>query len=196
MNILLTKFPKKIKIGKKYYSIDSDFRTWIRFESEFLKSDDNKKKLELIFAVLEEAPVLKNVNDFSEAVNAIVDFYNCGKALSSTSSASASKTIYSFDTDQFHIYTDFLQFYNIDLNEVEYMHWWKFRQLFIELPEKSKIKTIMMYRSIQITSKMPSEHRQFYARMKQLYSLEDSRNPEDKVKSAGSVLAGHMKINK
>lgn len=195
MNVLLTKFPKEIKIGSKFYPIKSDFRIWIKFETEFIKTKDNNEKIELILNMLEKYPPLKTVTDFETMINAVTSFYNCGEPLGDESSRNKHRTtsVYNFDKDQFHIYTDFLQFYQIDLNEIRYMHWWKFKQLFIELPEKSKIKTVMMYRSIQITSKMSSEHRQFYAKMKKLYSLEDTRTQQEKIKSAGSVLAGYMK---
>lgn len=194
MNILLTKFPEKVEVNGKYYSIESDFRAWIKFENNFIHADTDKKKIELIFSMFKEFPSITELEDFKSAVTAIINFYSCGENSNKESGArSEVKPIYSFDKDQFHIYTDFLQFYKIDLNDTGYMHWWKFKQLFLELPEKSKIKTIMMYRTIKITSKMSPEYRQFYAKMKKLYSLEDTKSVQDKVKSAGSVLAGYMK---
>lgn len=195
MNVLLTNLPKKVKVGDRTYLIKSDFRSWIKFENEFIAENDNRRKLELLLNMFKEPPLLKTSEDLESAISAVISFYNCGENINSSGNdgKSDSKRIYCFDVDQFHIYTDFLQFYQIDLNEIEYMHWWKFKHLFIELPEKSKIKTIMMYRSIQITSKMSSEHRQFYAKMKNIYSLEDTRTLQEKIKGAGSVLAGYMK---
>lgn len=195
MNVLLTNLPKKVKVGDRTYLIKSDFRSWIKFENEFIAENDNRRKLELLLNMFKEPPLLKASEDLESAISAVISFYNCGENINSSvnDGKSDSKRIYCFDVDQFHIYTDFLQFYQIDLNEIEYMHWWKFKHLFIELPEKSKIKTIMMYRSIQITSKMSSEHRQFYAKMKNIYSLEDTRTLQEKIKGAGSVLAGYMK---
>lgn len=195
MNVLLTKLPKEVKVGNKTCLIKSDFRSWVKFETEFTAVSDNRKRLELILGMYKDPLPLKTPEDMESAINAVISFYNCGETISDNTKGgkSDSKRIYCFDIDQYHIYTDFLQFYQIDLNEIEYMHWWKFKQLFLELPEKSKIKTIMMYRSIQITSKMSLEHRQFYARMKKLYSLEDTRTLQEKIKGAGSVLAGYMK---
>lgn len=197
MNILLTKLPQSIKIDSQEYTVKTDFRAWIEFEIEFQKTSNLERKLDLIFNMFKIRPVVKNADEFNCLIEEIIKFYNCGEKINNekgNENNSSGPLIYSFKNDHFHIYTDFLRFYSIDLNEVEYLHWWKFRQMFIELPEDSKIKTIMMYRSIKITSKMSPEHRQFYAKMKRIYALEDSRTAKDKTRSFGSLLASHMKI--
>lgn len=197
MNILLTKFPKSVKINGHDYPVKTDFREWVEFEMKFQKTSDSVKKIDLILNMFKVCPVVKDADEFNSLIEEIIKFYNCGEEMKNKEESkdnSSGTSIYSFEKDQFHIYTDFLRFYSLDLNEVEYLHWWKFRQMFIELPEDSKIKTIMMYRSIKITSKMSPEYRQFYAKMKKNYALEDNRTTKDKTRSFGSLLASHMKI--
>lgn len=197
MNVLLTKLPKSIKISSQEYPVKTDFRTWIEFEMKFQKNEDLRKKIDLIFNMFKVRPVVKDADEFNFLIDEMIKFYNCGEKVKNEKGNKCSSSrppIYSFEKDHFYIYTDFLRFYSLDLNEIEYLHWWKFRQMFIELPEDSKIKTIMMYRSIKITSKMSPEHRQFYAKMKKNYALEDNRTPNDKTRSFGSLLASHMKI--
>lgn len=196
MNILLASFPKSVKICGRAYSIKTDFRAWIEFEIMFQEADTVNKKFNLIFNMFEIPPLVTSAHELSCLLEEMIKFYNCGEKINEKENENNSSRplIYSFKEDQFHIYTDFLRFYLIDLNEIEYLHWWKFRQMFIELPEDSKIKTIMMYRIIKINSKMSPEQRQFYAKMKKIYALEDKRTTAEKTKSFGSVLAAHMKI--
>lgn len=197
MNILLAKLPKSVEIGGREYPVKTDFRAWIEFEIKFQKASDSVKKIDLIINMFKIRPVIKNADEFNCLIEEMIKFYNCGEKMKNEKESkdnSSGPLIYSFEKDHFHIYTDFIRFYSLDLNEVEYLHWWKFRQMFIELPEDSKIKTIMMYRSIKITSKMSPEYRQFYAKMKRIYALEDNRTVKDKTRSFGSLLASHMKI--
>lgn len=197
MNILLAKLPKSVEIGGREYPVKTDFRAWIEFEIKFQKASDSVKKIDLIINMFKIRPVIKNADEFNCLIEEMIKFYNCGEKMKNEKESkdnSSGPLIYSFEKDHFHIYTDFIRFYSLDLNEVEYLHWWKFRQMFIELPEDSKIKTIMMYRSIKITSKMSHEYRQFYAKMKRIYALEDNRTVKDKTRSFGSLLASHMKI--
>lgn len=91
------------------------------------------------------------------------------------------------------IYTAFLSYYQIDLNSIEYLHWWKFKQLFYELPDEAKIKKVMMYRMINLSSTMSKEQRQFYADMKSIYQLHN-KSEKEKARSFGSILAGGMYI--
>ena len=79
--------------------------------------------------------------------------------------------VYSFQYDDDYIYAAFLEQYGIDLQDVEDLHWWKFRALFKGLREDTEIVKIMGYRSIEITSKMPKEQREFYKKMQSVHAL-------------------------
>lgn len=50
----------------------------------------------------------------------------------------------------------------------------------------------MMYRSIQITSNMTEELRQYYANMKSIYRLKDDRTETQIANSFASILASGM----
>lgn len=102
--------------------------------------------------------------------------------------------MYDFEFDQFLIYTAFKQYYQIDLATTN-LHWWAFRSMFLELPDECKMKKVMMYRSIKLSSNMTKEQRSFYAEMKVIYALPDGRTKEEKARSIGAVLAGGMHIN-
>ena len=70
--------------------------------------------------------------------------------------------------------------YKIDLQEIEYMHWWKFRALFDGLNENTEIVKIMGYRSMDLSKIKDTERRNYYKKMKRLHALPDMRTIEEK----------------
>lgn len=191
MNLLLDKLPDRLLIDDKEYSIKTNFRQWIKFELVMSSQSSNDEKFALIQSFFDILPL-----DIDEVIDKMIWFYQCGDAKHSKKGSVSSKKIYDYEYDQFIIYTAFIQYYKVDLNAVEYMHWWTFRQMFLELPDESKIKKVMMYRGITLNSHMSKEQRQFYAEMKRLYALPDGRTEKQKANSIGSILAGGMKIKK
>lgn len=192
MNILLDKLPKQVEINQKKYEIRSDFKQGIQFE--MLMSDPSVSYLDkMLKAILIYYP--KVSEDISASVEKLIWFYNCGIDLVEKKNPKGrltNKPVYSYEQDQYLIYSAFLQYYHIDLNDIDYLHWWKFKQLFHELPDDSKIKKVMMYRSIPITSNMTEEQRQFYANMKSIYRLKDDRSETQIANSFASILASGM----
>ena len=69
-----------------------------------------------------------------------------------------------------YINAEFRQNYGIDLFDVDYMHWWRFRSLFSALHDDCKICEIMGWRGADL-SKMNKEQRKYARKMKNLYAL-------------------------
>lgn len=108
------------------------------------------------------------------AVDKMIWFYRCGKETESGGHGSGSgraKQIYSFEHDDDYIYAAFLEQYGIDLQDIEELHWWKFRALFRGLSEDTEFVKIMGYRSVKITSEMSKEQREFYKKMQSIHAL-------------------------
>lgn len=189
-NILTTKLPKSINVKNHEIEIYTDFKKWIEFEIE-LENDlvSNDKIRSLINLVKEKNKI--NETNIEEVVDKLLLFYNCGEKNSNENASN--KQMYSFDKDQYLVYTDFIRFYDIDLSEAD-MHWWKFKKLFVELPLGSSTKEAMKFRCVQITSKMSQEQRIYYSKMKRLYSLEKDISVSKKQARFGSVLFSGMNI--
>lgn len=193
MNILLHKLPNTVSIDDKEYVIDTDFRIGIQFEilmanQSILDTDKIMQALQMFYPIIPENIV--------NAIDKILWFYNCGLPSNETNkkSSSSQAPVFSYEQDQYMIYTAFLPYYHIDLNSIEYLHWWKFKQLLNELPDEAKLKKVMMYRMIKINSNMSKEQKQFYAEMKSIYKLEDGRSEKQKANTFASILAGGMYI--
>lgn len=84
------------------------------------------------------------------------------------------KTIFDFKQDAGIIYASFFNEYGMDLFEQHgKLHWYKFLQLLTHLSDKSKFKTVVGYREMEVPSlnKCSQEERDHIIKMKKLYSL-------------------------
>lgn len=169
INLLMDRPPKTVMVDGVEYAINSNFYIGIRFE--LLMQDPQIKGYELYARALslyyERIP-----HDPEKALNAALWFYGCGhEPTESPSGGKAAVQAYSFDVDDALIYAAFLEQYGIDLCEIPYLHWWKFRALFEGLHEDHKLCRIMHYRTAEIDRKWPKAQRDHYAEMKRRYAI-------------------------
>lgn len=170
-NIILDVLPETVEIDGAEYRINSDFRISILFEL-LMQDDEVGKRQKLIQGLKLYYPEIPH--NVTMAVDKMIWFYRCGKETESGGHGSGSgraKQIYSFEHDDDYIYAAFLEQYGIDLQDVEELHWWKFRALFRGLSEDTEFVKIMGYRSVKITSKMSKEQREFYKKMQSIHAL-------------------------
>lgn len=196
MNILLDLLPETVEIGDVEYPINTDFRISILFELMMQDGSlSNKEKMqEAIRLYYPEIP-----HDLEEAVEKLIWFYRCGKvekAEKNTASQEDEDTdmqerlVYSFEHDDRYIYAAFLSDYGIDLQDVEDLHWWKFRAMFLALNDSCEFKKIMGYRSMKITSKMSKEQRAFYEKMQRIHAIPIPDDEQEKYDAITKALMG------
>lgn len=190
MNILIDKLPCSVVVDNIDTEIVSDFRTSILFE-QLMKDNtvNDDVKIELALNLYFPKQYIINTVD---AVNKIIWFYSGGKDIKESSGKSNSSTIniYDFEQDADYIYAAFMEQYKIDLADIDYLHWWKFKSLFYGLNKDIQLSKIMFYRSIELTDDMSKNERKFYRDMKRLYALEDMRSEEEKEQDFNDCLAG------
>ena len=182
-SLILDELPEVVKIDGSSYSIDTDFKTSMLFELTMLdNSIDNKEKvinaLELYFG--DDIPT--NVD---EAIKAIMWFYSRGKEareLKHNGSGVKISNIYNFEYDADYIYSAFMHDYNIDLQDVQNLHWWKFKAMFDSLNKDNKFCKIMEYRSMDLKSIKDKEQRQHYKEMQELYKIPTKKNKDEEEK--------------
>lgn len=199
MNILIDLLPKSVEIGGAEYEINFDFRTSILFEmmvQDYQLSDKEKilKTLELYYPIIPK-DIDKNIN---EAIDKALWFYRGGKDIKNQSSqigSTKSEKIYSFEYDDEYIYSAFLDQYNMDLQDVEDLHWWKFKAMFKALKEDNEIVKIMGYRAMTIDNKMSKEQKEYYRKMKKLYEIPKSKNEKEKINALEEALMGDGDLN-
>lgn len=195
MNILVDLLPIAVEIDNKNYEINSDFRTSILFEllmqdSSIGEEDKIITALELYYPVIPE-----NIN---EAIEQMLWFYRCGKEITSSKGNGKGKSvtrIYSFEHDDDYIYAAFMDQYNIDLQDIEYLHWWKFKAMFKSLKEDNEIVKIMGYRSMDLSKIKSKEEKAYYKKMCKLYEIPISKDEREKLDEITEALLLGKNVN-
>ena len=177
MNALTDRFPTKIRIKDKIYKINSDFRNCIKiiqaFEDEELY--DEEKYLILIKRLyLDEI----STEDLEEAIIKGIKFLDLGEE--NDKSEENIKRLYSFSKDNTYIYTGIRQAHNIDLNSIEYLHWWNFVYLFLDIGQDCMFNQLIYYRQRKNEGKLTKEEKKVYVSMRKVLDLNyEEDNEED-----------------
>lgn len=181
MNILIDLAPTIVAIDNEKYGINSDFRTSILFELLMQDSNipDEEKLIQALELYYHVCP--KNID---KAIEQLLWFYRCGKDISVQNGRGKGKSInvYSFDYDDEYIYSAFRDQYSIDLQDIEYLHWWKFKAMFKGLKEDNEIVKIMGYRAVDLSKIKDKEQKTYYRIMKDLYKIPNIVNKDEQEK--------------
>lgn len=176
MKELLTgNLPTSFRIGGKKYEISSDFRTMLELE-EIFSSDDltDAQKAEQVLRLFYGC-IPENVE---EAAEKLCFFWQGGRRENPDKRRRQTagddfyhRPIYSFTHDAGLIYGAFLTQYGMDLTDVEYLHWWKFKAMFECLEDDRLIKEVMRCRAVEVKGDMPQAQKDYYNAMKRRYEL-------------------------
>lgn len=185
-NLLLNKLPKYTPSGLK---IRTDFRESIKFE--LLMQDTNISKQEKVQLALNL--YYKEISDVEQALRDIIWFYSCNSIQKKennqgNNNKENAKQIYSYEFDDKYIYSAFKEQYNIDLNSIKYLHWWKFKALMDNLNEDTQFVKIMGYRALDLSKIKDKEEKARYKKLKRLYALPDMRSTEEKEADFGRAF--------
>lgn len=163
---LYERLPDRVRIGKKTYKVNLDFRNVLRMISYL----DDKSLLGeasrylALKCVMKHPP--KNTGDAITALNAML-FGQRKK------NSGGKKRVTSYDQDAGLIRAAFLQVYGIDLWTAK-LHWLQFRDLMDGLPEGTRYNEIVGIRArpMPTPTKYNADERQWLARAKEEYALE------------------------
>ena len=188
MNILVDDINKVVFEKTKLKEFRTNFRISILFEllmqdPSVEKEDKALQSLMLFYP----NPQIINQIGLQKAIDNILWFYRCGKEENTQSNEENEegeikkiKQIYSFEFDDKYIYSAFLDQYNINLQTIEYLHWWEFKAMFNGLKDDNEIVKIMGYRAIDLSKIKDKDEKKRYTKLKQQYALPDMRSEEEK----------------
>jgi len=196
LNLLMDILPEYVTIDGEDYFLDTNFRNGIIFEKIAFADIPIEDKVAQLLPVFftEQIP-----RDITSAMYSIIEFYGCGvdtkksdtpKRRKNGNVVLKPKMIYDYFHDAPYIYAAFMGNYGIDLNDIEYLHWWKFHALFRGLPSSAKIVEIMGYRGTDLGRIKSKSEQERIARMKEIYALPQELSFEDKVAMAGMAFGG------
>lgn len=179
MNILIDPLPDHVMIDGAAWPINSSFFIGVQFEllmQDRELTDEERVGRALALYYPEIPPNL------GAAMERLLWFYSCGKDAAQVKAEAGGKTVkksakrtpkaYCFEQDAPLILAAFWAAYGLDLNEVEGLHWWKFRALFAGLPAESEFCKVMGYRTADTTG-LPKKQKQHYERLRKLHALKN-----------------------
>lgn len=156
-------------------------------------SEKEKLRQMLTLYYVDEIPRNKD-----EAVERILDFYSCGKKRQNGDSSNSKRKgitspVYSFEYDDGMIFAAFYDQYGIDLNDIEYLHWWKFKAMFDGLKTDNEIVKIMSYRATDLSTIKDKRERNRIAKLKAIHAIPNNMSFDEKVSAAGAIFGGGLK---
>jgi len=187
MNILIDRLPQEYE-GLK---INTNFRSFILFELLMQdKTINTNEKIALTLSLFYEN---LEKEDYKKALEGVIWFYSGGKDKKNEEKVKnkeerAREKIYSYEYDAELIYSAFWSQYKIDLNEIDELHWWKFKALFEGLNDDNKICQYMSYRAMDLSKIKDKDQKKYYADLKRKVALPDDRTAEEKERDFAGEL--------
>lgn len=127
-------------------------------DAEIESADKMWQAIDLLYA---DAP-----SSTEQAARGINWFYSCGKQQKGNKEKTGNaQQAFCFEQDQDLIYSAFLSQYNINLQSIDFLHWWEFMALFRGLDKESEIKQAMYYRTCD-TNGMSKDQKKHAKKMK------------------------------
>ena len=190
MNLLTTTLPDTITVDGREYAIHTDFRDWIRF-CEMLLDEDLEEEEKVYIALMmytEEQP-----DNIQLALKGLTDFYLMAEEVVELKEVTESeevehenpKPIYDWSIDSAYIIGSFQKEYGIDLINIEYMHWWRFKALFTSIIEFD-LEERIGYRALDTSKIKDKDERKRLDRIKKSLMLKTSVTDEE----IGGVFGG------
>jgi hypothetical protein len=181
MSILFQQLPRAIEISGREYPIRSDFRDCLRI---ILAFEDNEltvmeKQLVLIDTLYQECPPK---DDLRKALELGLRFLDGGGEGKDEGTSEPAMRLYSFRKDGDFIYSAFQQTHGIDLEAIEYLHWWKFLALFLDLGNETTFCSLVGLRKRVKTGKASKEERQAALQLGDVFDVPevDTRSLQEK----------------
>ena len=175
MNVLTERLPTAIEIDGQEYEINADFRNCLNiilaFEDPELTAME--KKVVMLQLLYKEIP-----QNIAEAGRLGVKFLDCGVEQKKELPPEDTRRVFSFIKDAQYIYTAIKQTHGIDLEDVEYLHYWKFCYMFQDIKEDCFFSNILYYRNQRNKGKLTKEEREYCAKIHDILELPQNEDKE------------------
>lgn len=176
MNMLVSGLPKAIKIGQKTYEINSDYKTCLRivFAMEDKELTQQEKSVILLKNLYKEIP-----DDLQEGIEKGIKFLDCGQLPQINEYEKAQTRYYSLKKDDRYIYSAVDRVLNGRLSKGDFVHWWEFVMVFMELPEDCMMSKILYFRTQYSKGKLSKEEQRVYNENRELFELHEELTDEE-----------------
>lgn len=170
-DLLLNALPETMWEGRK---VNSDFRPMVWLANQYLRGAAEKDPLGFTVGAFRRFyPGDTPAPQSADAFQSMLRFYAGGETATPetrrSTAAGSHEIAFDYASDASYIVAAFQQAYGIDLT-CEKVHWWRFRALFLGLPEDTLMHKIMHWRTADLTAMSPEERR-FYEERRELFAL-------------------------
>lgn len=171
-NVLIERLPTSVRIDGQEYKLDTDFRTCLRIILAFEDPDlAQAEKVSVMLTLLYPEPP----ENTEKALELGLNFLDGGGQSEDERDAGGKHRIYSFEQDAQFIFSAFRQTHGIDLETVDYLHWWKFLYLFMDLGEDTFFVRLISLRKRKADGKLTKEERQAIREMGSIFEVEQTQ---------------------
>lgn len=141
------KLPHYVYLKNERFNINTDFRIFIEFETEMQGKDKEKASIKCLKKFYPAFLQIIEKGLIEEAVDKFIWFYKCNKPdIQYKGKSTSKKKIFSYEYDDLYIWGAFKQYYKVDLTK-DYIHWWKFKAMWLSIPSESEYNKIKGYRA-------------------------------------------------
>lgn len=168
-NVLIERLPTSVEIDGREYPLDTDFRTCLRIILAFEDPDlAQAEKVSVMLTLL----YLEQPENTEKAAELAVNFLDGGGESEDENGEEGPKPrIYSFEKDAQYIFSAFRQTHGIDLETVDYLHWWKFLYLFMDLGEDAFFVRLVSLRKRQVDGKLTKDEKKAVEEMGAIFQV-------------------------
>lgn len=177
MNKIYNKFPTKIKIDNEIYDINSDFRNCLKIIMAY--EDKNLTELEKAYILLKRL-YLQTPTNVEKAIEKGIYFLDCAKEYRSDRDEPSMARVYSFNKDYSYIYSAMKQTHNVDLESINYLHWWKFVFLFMDVNKDCTFSYLVSLRDKKNKGKLDKEEKKIWGQLREIVDLDYTQEEEEK----------------
>lgn len=193
INLFYEPFPDFVTVNGRNCPVVTDFREWIRLHD--LLRDENVPQRSKIFLLAEwfvNPPAL-----LAEAhIQALTDFYlvkdlelhKDEEDENAEPEINFKPPVFDWKIDSKYLIADFRQFYQINLLQIKYLHWFEFTALFQALPEESQCQKRIYYRSVDLRQIKDKNEKKRIRKIKKSIALPYEMSDEQ----IGAVLAAAL----
>lgn len=167
-------YPTKMEANGHIYEINTDFR--IALACFKAMNDPEITNLERFYAV--ETLLLGDEVDSNDEMilqDKLLNYLRCGQ----TENMDEEKIDMDYIEDELKIRTSIRQCYHLDLNKIDYMHWWEYNELISGLTSESLLNKIRELRSFDLNEIKDIKEREKVRKAQEYVALK--KNNEKKV---------------
>lgn len=173
MNPLIQKLPTKIKVGDEIISINADYRNCLEI---ILAYEDEELTIQEKHYILLKRLYKTLPKDIETGILQGIKFLDCGEERKETLKQ---LRVYSFKKDAKYIYSAVSKSSNVDLENINFFHWWKFFYYFLDISNNSTFSNIVTLRQKKNKRKLTDEEKKVWLESMDILDLEYNKPKEE-----------------